>query len=244
MRFPLLLLAACLAASACSRADHAHDVRVGAHELSVSLPRDWVVADAPGGVVLAAPPAGQAPALSLHLRDLGPVTPDAWRRELAAIAELWQGGKAANAVERLRALRSPAELLPSLAANADFAASWPAIVRAQAKTPFADVEGDFAVVTAALDATAPPPTAAVTSWAVAQAGVGANRAVTARRKLSVGGREAEEIETRDTLAQGLPRRMALVNDQGRLLLVITGIVARDSEVERYQKIRDSIRFPG
>lgn len=240
---PVLLLAAVAVIVACSRQEPPRVVRVGAQEVSVRLPAGWEVREEPAAAVLSAPAKGQSTPMAVYLRDLGPVTPAAYRRELAAVAGLWEARKGDAATAQLGALRWPTELFPSLAGNADFAEAWAGIARAGPGTVFADVKSDFETVDRILDATPPLAPGALTAWALAHVDSGARREVGARRKVTVGGRDGEEIETRDTLAQGLPRRALFVQNDGRMLVVSTGIVGRDTEVERYEAIRNSLAFP-
>ncbi|MCC6193430.1 MAG: hypothetical protein IT518_03090 [Burkholderiales bacterium] len=237
-----LLLAVCMLA-ACSRLGPPQELRVGEQLVSVRLAKGWEAREEVGAVALSAPQTGQSTPMTVHLRDLGPVTPAGYRRELAAIAGLWEHRKADAAMTRLSALRWPRELFPSLARDAAFSEAWSALVRAPPGTGFAEVKADFETVDQSLASTPPLAPAALTTWALRQVDSGARREVTARKAVAVDGRAAEEIETRDTLAQGLPRRILLVPNEGRMLLATTGILARDADGERYEAIRDALKLP-
>lgn len=243
MRIALLIVVCVLAA--CSRQSPPQEIRVGEHVLSVRIPHDWQASEEAGAVALSAMTGAtsQSTPLTVHLRDLGPVTPAGYRRELAAIAGLWEDRKGDAARARLAALRSPREIFSSLATDAAFAEAWPEIVRATPGTTFAEVKADFETVDKALESTQPLAPAAATTWALRQVDSGARREVRERKKVTVSGRDAEEIETRDTIAQGLPRRMLFVPNEGRMLLVTTGILSRDADVERYEAIRNSLKLP-
>ena len=206
---------------------------------------------------------------AVRVRDLGPVTPAGMQHAVAVVRETWRSGRAAEAKVLLFKVPLRSELVPSLAPPSDFARAWTRVRHGPATKPYDDVAADLAAIIAALDMAPPQPLAAIVDWALPRVDAtrltsmwhlsGGNfdgeenddlagrpdaqrRDIAWRKTVTVGGRDAEEIETWDNLTHALPRRLLFLVSDEHLIVVTSEVGGLEHSLRAYETVRSSVRL--
>ena len=235
-----------LALSACSRTGPAQDIDVGSMRISARVPEHPEVKAEKDGVAILVPT--ERPSMLhelpvIHLRDLGPVTPEGLHREMSGLREQWLQGQGAAVQARMKALTPVHFLLRVPLLSRDFSIAWQRLLTASKDAPYDQVAAYFTTMLGTLDQSLALEMPAITDWALPYVEPRTRREIASRKLISVDKREAEEIETRDQVNDNGPRRLLFVVNDGHLLVVWSGIYDQDKSLDAYEMLRSSIRFP-
>ena len=179
----------------------------------------------------------------LVLQDLGAVGPHGIRREVEHARELWQAGRVDEARWRLRNVPVARELFPSAAEREAFWAAWSAFLGDPAKAvPYSDIDSAFSDILARIDALPPPDRPALADAGLKALGHDQRRDVKSRQVLTVGGREALEVETWNRLSHASPQRFVFIAHDGYLLALYTARQADAEALSAFASVRDSLHF--
>ena len=179
----------------------------------------------------------------LVLQDLGAAGPQGIRREVDRARELWQAGRVEEARWRLRNVMVPRELFPTAAQREAFWAAWSAFFGDPAKVvPYAQIDPTFSDVLARVDALPAPDLPALADTGLKALGHDQRRDVKSRQALTVGGREALDVDTWNRLSHANPQRFLFIAHDGYLLALYTARQADAEALSAFASVRDSLHF--
>ena len=256
-RTAVVVVALAAALSACGRPDPPRDIEVGTHRVTARIPAGWEIFEQGQQALFKAPPLTDAqyreldrsgklphnPLAAVRLRDFGPVLPEGLKREIGDIEDQWRAGRVAYARTKMQALETTRALLPGLFAQEDFRVAWATNMTAPDDEPYTDaVAANFATILSLLDATPPPTLGKLADWALPRLGHDGRRDIASRKLVSVGGREAEEIETWNRLSHTSSQRLLFMTDGGSLLVLHSEPASGEDNTRAYETIRASLQF--
>ena len=105
-------------------------------------------------------------------------------------------------------------------------------------------KGEFEIVLQDLGPRTPPPRDMdeLVDWGLAAVGHNQRRDVKSRRKITIDGRDAMDIETWSRLDHTNIQRIFLVDDDGEMVALSTAGMAFEDSLAAFDAIRDSLHF--
>ena len=208
-----LLAAAFLGLTGC--APRRVEFEVGRHHVRFELPREWQAFERDQQLVL------RRGASQIVIADLGPAGPAEIRHEVEDARALWSAGRSRDARWRMRSVAVPPHLFETEARRQAFWKAWARVSGASEDAGFERVAAGFDEVLAIIAAVPVRDLDDLVQTSLADAAADRPYDVTARRAISIGGRDGLVVDTRDPRNHARERRLALVLNHGHLLALRT-----------------------
>ena len=212
---------------------------VGEHRVQVVVPSGWQALNQGSQLVIRR----DASELEVELADLGPVRPEALRKEVLRARDLWRNGQQNEARLRLRQFPLRKELYAKQQHYDRILTAWQKVDGVPRDSPSSGAEAPFEELLAAIDSTPAPALETIVNDALPRLGHDERRyEVKSRETISVDGREAMAVETWLSLSHTDPKRQLIVVNEGRVLALRCDRCSDPAAAEAFGRIRASLHF--
>ena len=209
-----LALYVCLAVIAACRDETAQSLDVGEHHVQLVVPTGWERIDQGSQVLL------RRGSDQLVLTDLGPSRPSGFRAEVLRARELWNNGRYREALTRLEQIPRAQELFATEADEDAFREAWNEVAYSPSDSPWSAVDAQFEELLTVIATMEAAPIDAVAAEAAERLEhLDHRRELKSTETRRIGGREAAVVTTWMTLSHADERRLVLVINDGRSLVL-------------------------